>query len=50
MVEAAAELGILRYDDHALAAELAKRVMPGMILPRRYFDQAARAIFTSGLA
>ena len=50
MIEAAAELGIPRAPDHGLAASLAKKVAPGSVLPNRYFDRAARAIYAAGQA
>lgn len=48
MVEAAVELGIPRAPDHGLASALAKKVAPGSVLPNRFFDRAARAIYAVG--
>ena len=42
-----AALGIPAFADHGLAAALAKKVPPGTVLPNRYFDQAARAIYAT---
>lgn len=43
LIAAAAELGIPRVRDHALAVALARRIASGAALPNQYFDCAARA-------
>jgi type III secretion protein U len=50
LIAAAAELGIPRARDHALASALARRVAPGSPLPNQYFDRTARAIFSTRAA
>jgi type III secretion protein U len=47
MLAAGAALRIPTVADEWLAVSLAKKVPPGTILPNRFFDRAAQAIYAT---